>query len=126
MRIALLVLVVVAAACASAPGTGDRTRRDPNVITRAEIEGTQYDNALDLVKALRYRWVAPTAGSSLMAGQGSVRVYIDGLQSGGLGGIPTMIIEEIRYYPPTEAQARWGLNHTRGAIDVITREDRGG
>ncbi|NIP81557.1 MAG: hypothetical protein GWM90_21015 [Gemmatimonadetes bacterium] len=118
-----MVFVVVAAACASTPGTGERTRYDPHVITRAEIEKTQYETAYEVVRGLRSRWLAPVAGTSIMAGQGAVRVYVDGRPSGGLGAIPALIIHEIRYYPPAEAQARWGLSHQRGAIDVITRED---
>jgi hypothetical protein len=32
-----------------------------------------------------------------------------------------MSVERMRFYDATAAQARFGLNHTNGAIEVITR-----
>lgn len=119
---AVLLLLLVVTACASA---GERTRRNPNLITRAEIEASTRETAYDLVRTLRSRWLTPKAGTSIMAGQGVVRVYVDGRPAQALQDIPAMVIQEIRFYRPTEAQARWGLNHHRGAIDVITRKGSG-
>lgn len=124
MRAVLLVFVLAGAACAT---TGDGGRYDPYLITRAEIETSPYQTASEIVRGLRSRWLAPVAGTSIMAGQGVVRIYMDGAPAQGLETIPKMLIEEIRFYRPAEAQARWGLSHHRGAIDVITRKDgRGG
>ena len=121
MRILLATLTVATlAACASSGGRGVG---DQNLLTRADIESTDQANAYDIVRTLRPRWLQ-TRGPSSFRLQEPVRVYIDGTRMGGpraLETVPRISIEEIRYYSATEAQARWGLNHTNGAIEVITR-----
>lgn len=123
MRILLIVALVGAWACAS---TGQRTKRDHNLITRQEVESTDLATAYELVRTLRPRWLRKVGPSSITAVR-PIAVYIDGTRVGGpraLETVPKIAVQEIRYYPPTEAQARWGLNHTHGAVAVITR--RGG
>lgn len=119
MRAALLIFVTVAlTSCAT---TREGTSRNPNLINREEIEASVYDNAYDLVQALRPRWLVTRASMSIRTGPGSVRWYVDGVGQGSPGSINKSIIREIRFYSPTEAQARWGAGHQQGAIDVITR-----
>ena len=114
------LILAAAAGCASAGGPG---AADRYLITQEEIEGTDQANAYDIVRVLRPTWLRAKGPSSFYADT-PVQVYIDGNRMGGtkaLETVPKIAIHEIRYYTPTEAQARWGLNHTNGAIAVITR-----
>jgi hypothetical protein len=120
MRFALpIVVLAVLAACAT---TGDGSSYDPHLITLGEVEASVHQNAYDIVKTLRPRWLQIRTSMSIRSGPGSVRLYVDGLPQGRLQSIAKSIIREIRYYPPTEAQARWGAGHQQGAVDVITRK----
>ncbi len=114
-----LILIVVAG-CA---GRGGPATDDPNLITLEEVQATNRTNAYDIVRALRPRWLVLKGPSSFRA-ENPIQIYIDGTRMGGpsaLETVPKIAIEEIRYYRPTAAQSRWGLNHTNGAIAVITR-----
>lgn len=120
MRAALLIFVIAAlTACAT---TGEGTSYDPNLITLEEIEASIHDNAYDIVQSLRSRWLLTRTSMSIRSGPGSVQVYVDGGRQGSLRSIPRSIIQEIRFYPPIEAQARWGAGHQQGAIEIITRK----
>jgi hypothetical protein len=120
MRAALLTFVIaLVAACAT---TGEGGSYDPNLITPEEIEASIHENAYDIVQSLRSRWLLPRTSMSIRTGPGSVQVYVDGVPQGSLQSISRSIIQEIRYFPPAEAQARWGAGHQQGAIEVITRK----
>ncbi|UCC24983.1 MAG: hypothetical protein JSU98_14810 [Gemmatimonadales bacterium] len=119
MRTAVLIFVITAlTACAT---TGEGSSYDPNLITAEEIEASVHDNVSDIIQELRPRWLVTTASMSLRSGPGSVQFYVDGVRQGSPGSINKSIVREIRYYPPAEAQARWGAGHQQGAIDIITR-----
>lgn len=121
MRIILMTIMIAAvSACVS---TRHGSTADYNLITRAEVEATDLANAYDIVRTLRPRWLRKAGPASINAPL-PVRVYIDGSRMDGpsaLRTVPKIVIQEIRYYPPTDAQARWGLNHTHGAVAVATR-----
>lgn len=121
MRTLLTLLAVTAVlGCASSAGTAGSDR---NRITLAEVEATNQPNAYDIVRTLRPNWLQARGPSSIKA-RVPVQVYVDGTRLGGprtLQTVPKVAIEEIRYYSPAAAQARWGLNHTNGAIAVVTR-----
>lgn len=117
MRTLVTLLAVTAGlGCAS---TGGTARSDQNLITLDEVEATDLANAYEIVRTLRPRWLQARVPMSI-----PVQVYVDGTRLGGpqaLQTVPKLAIEEIRYYSPTAAQARWGLGHTNGAIAVVTR-----
>ena len=124
MRAALLIFAIAAvSACATASQEG--ASYDPNRITREEIEASIHQNAYDIVQALRSRWLITRTSMSIRTGPGSVQFYVDGVRQGSLQSIAKSIIREVRFYPPVEAQARWGAGHQQGAIDVITRKGGG-
>lgn len=121
MRAAMLTFVMVAVtACATTSGEGGSY--DPNLITQDEIQASVHENAYDIVQSLRPRWLATRTSMSIRTGPGSVQFYVDGVRQGSLQSISKSIIQEIRYFPPTEAQARWGAGHQQGAVEVITRK----
>ena len=123
MRATLLIFVIPAlTACAtSGGGGGEGTSYDPNLITLEEIQASTHQNAYDLVQSLRPRWLVTRTSMSIRTGPGSVQVYVNNVRQGSLQSITKSVIQEIRFYPPPEAQARWGAGHQQGAIEVITR-----
>ena len=120
MRDALLIFVIAALTACATTGEGT-TSYDPNLIALEEIEASIHENAYDIVQSLRSRWLLTRTSMSIRSGPGSVQIYVDHVRQGSLRSIPKSIIQEIRFYPPTEAQARWGAGHQQGAIEVITR-----
>ena len=59
---------------------------------------------------------------------GGVQVYLDGVRMGDiehLRAIPESMVYAIRHYDPLEAQARFGIGHNAGAIQVLTHPDTG-
>lgn len=117
-RIAFGLFLWGLVACASG-GTGSGgPRRNPDVITRAEIEGTDALSALEVVQQLRPTFLRPPGQSD------PVLVYVDGVRRGGLSelrSLPRETLEEIRYVNANDATLRWGTGHRSGAIEVRTR-----
>lgn len=116
--------VVLVCACGMA-GPADRApdRVDSRELTRAEIERSSHTNALDLVTAERPHWLR-TRGRTSFMNEPEIGIYVDGVRAGGpefLGQLSPMDIERIRYYDTREAQFRFGVGHTHGALDVIMR-----
>lgn len=129
MRKLLVTVVALAAlgltsACAST-GAAPGTRRNMDELTREEIQGSDYANAYDIIRNMRPRWLR-VRGPTSFAGSNPIMVYVDGSRLGTLdelSAIPKLSIDHMKYHSPTEAQARWGLNHTNGAIEVVTRRN---
>lgn len=120
MRYVLPILLLWTVSCAPA---GTRAARNADVLTQQEIEESDQLNAYDLVRTLRPNWLR-TRGRSSIYHENPIMVYVDGNRMGGvemLSTVATIAIEEIRYYSPSEAHSRFGLNHTNGAIAVTTR-----
>ena len=56
---------------------------------------------------------------------GGVQVHLDDVHLGGvdtLREIPVIEIAYIQFFDPATASARWGLDHSHGAIYVSTRQ----
>ena len=115
------LLVALAGGCTA---TGQRApRSSQDVLTRADLEASLQVTAYDAIRQARPNWLR-TRGTNSIHANNPIMVYVDGSRSGGveaLQGIPVLAIERMRYYDATEAQARFGLNHTNGAIEVVTR-----
>ena len=119
----ILILIVVGSACATRRvDGGPRSQSDP--ITVAEIERRgPFSNLYDLVQILRPRWLRSQGPDTLSGQQGQVQVHIDG---NWLGSIETLRsisahgITSIRWLGPVDAAARYGLDHSHGAIVVST------
>ena len=121
-RFAVPALVV--ALLAGCTATGNRApRSSQDLLTRADLEASLQANAYEAIRQARPNWLRVRGPNSIYANN-PILVYVDGTRSGGveaLQSIPVMAIERMRYYDGTEAQARFGLNHTNGAIEVVTR-----
>jgi hypothetical protein len=124
MRWLLVVWVGLLAGCASAGGGEAGPRQDRNVLPREVIEQqAHYSNAYEMIQSLRPQWLR-TRGPTSLTNESEIGIYMDGMRLGGpatLTQVSPHQIELLRYYPPQEAQTRWGLGHVHGAIEIISR-----
>jgi hypothetical protein len=117
-------LALGAVACASGGERADRADRD--VLTQDEIqaEGDRIRTALEAVEQLRPQFLRTRPAGTIMGRQADpVRVYVDGVHWGDPRSLAQLRVEEvieIRYVRPTDAQTRFGLDHSSGAIEVRT------
>lgn len=120
MRMLIVAVLLVAGACA---GIGERSTRDRDVLTLEEIDKSPQSDAYALIRGLRPQWLR-IRGANTFSDRNPIMIYVDGTRLGGpnvLNSIPTNTIEEIRYYGPSDAQLRFGLNNMNGAIAIRTR-----
>ena len=117
-RMALGLIVMASVACASGGGGTGAPRRNPELITRAEIEATDALTALEVVQQLRPTFLRPPGQSD------PVVVYVDGARRGNISELRSLqraTLEQIRYINANDATLRWGTGHRSGAIEVTTR-----
>ncbi|SRR5258706_15481216 len=130
MKASILSLsVLLLAGCASGTGGAGRpspsvARRDPNVITAEEINSRQSQTLYDAVRALRPAWLMRRGPTTLMPqNEGALIVYVDGHRFGTAESLRQFVptgVNSVRYFSPTDAEARFGPGHLHGAIEVIT------
>jgi hypothetical protein len=134
MRIKYLAVLAagLAMACASTStgasgstaGVSSTTRRNPNVITREEIEAAHVYNAYDAVQTLRPAFFHSHGSNTMSASDnGLPKVYLNHQLYGdteSLRNLEVSAIREIHYYNGPEASNRFGLGNVAGAIEVIT------
>jgi len=116
--------VLAAAACASTgqqPGTGG----DENVISTEELRAAQITDLYSYIQAHRPRWLERRYGLTFNEAQSyPLTVFMDNSPAGGvdqLQTISTTSVAEVRYYSPTDAEARFGAGYIAGVIQVVTR-----
>lgn len=101
-----------------------------DVLTPWQIEKVRATNAYDAVERLRSNWLRLRGTTQIPASPGTpvirenqVLVYLDSQKLGGVDQLRTIeigAVEYIRFYPPAEASARWGFNHSGGVIFIST------
>lgn len=128
MRFSSRVLLVAAllgpaVGCAPAKPSADTApRSDRNVLTSEQLQGQTYQNAYEAIQALRSTWLKPR-GSDSFNTPSVVVVYLDNVKLGGVETLQSLqlsTIQSIRHYDASAANARWGVGHASGAIQVIT------
>jgi hypothetical protein len=128
----VVVLSATLAACASGGGaTANKQRvpvRESSQLTAKELEGTQHQNAFDLIQSTRPRWLQKRGPQSITdRNAGSVVVYLDGTRIGGAATLRRIMagdMEAAEYLTASEAMSRYGMNHSGGAILITTRRPR--
>jgi len=103
-----------------------RQRKDPNVITEAELSSRPTLTALQAVEQLRPQFLRIRGTTTLGNAQTGdvIWVYVDGTRMGQvdvLHNIGVHEVREIRYLNPSEATNRYGTGHVQGAI-LVTRK----
>ncbi len=118
----LAVALFAGGACATrgASGTTEGTsRRD--LITRADIQVTQWQNAYDLVRNLRPQWLQVRGRDTITGDPGGVQVVLDGVRLGGVEALRTFSVGGIgylQYFDAISASQRWGTGFGQGAIFI--------
>ena len=122
--LAAAALLTIAAGCAPKPaGVSSAPRNDRNLLTPETLRGQTYTNAYEAIEALRLNWLKPR-GSDSFNTPSVVMVYLDNVKLGGveaLRGLQLANVQLIRHYDANQANARWGVGHSQGAIQVITQ-----
>jgi hypothetical protein len=101
-------------------------RKDPNVITEAELASRSALSARQVIEQLRPQFLRIRGTTTLGNAQTGdvIWVYFDGTRMGTLevlNSIGAHEIREIRYLNPSEATNRYGTGHVQGAI-LVTRK----
>jgi hypothetical protein len=121
--------------------------RGRNHLGASALEGRGIDNAYEAVTSLRPEWLIIRGARSLAAGTdpiridgtgqgvqvtgstplisevGTIQVYLDGVNMGGiaaLSSINALIIRDMYFFDAAAATIRWGEGNPHGAILVIT------
>lgn len=111
-------------------------RLSANFVSQEHVRAhPELRNAYILIEALHSNWMrergvrpqparAVAVGARSVAGEnGGIQVYLDGHRMGGtevLRGIPSGTVYSIRRINGVQAQARFGVGHSEGAILVAT------
>ena len=122
-RLAILLTLALAAACASGSAGGGRPRRDPSAILPDELSRSQNTDLLSTVQALRPLWLHKRGPASINS-EGEILVYVDNMRFGiapSLRSINVSVVESLQFLTASEAQARFGIGHPHGAILVFTK-----
>ena len=120
-----LGLVGVVAACAHGPAQS-RPPSDANVITRAEMERTEYASLYEVVQALRGRWLRSRGPSTILGRQTEVQVMVDDMRLGGVNTLRSLTrdnVVTIAFVDPVTAAQRWCGKYAQGTIVVTTHAD---
>jgi len=96
-----------------------------DMITREQIEGSNYSSALEVVQRLKPRWLRPVRGQGSLSGPPPEPVVVlDGIRFGdlsSLAGINAIMVDHIEYMTATEATTLYGTGYMGGAIRVFSR-----
>jgi len=124
----LAALVLVSACSSTGAGSSADARPTPstdrNLITQEELQRTSASNLFDAIRILRPQWLRQSPTIIRQGGEGSLLVYLDGVQFGdptSLRQISLLVVQEARYLSASEAQARYGTQDLHGVIAVTTR-----
>ena len=121
--------LVIASACssggaASTPDARPAPSQDRNLLTQDELQRTAGSDLFDAIRILRPQWLRQSPTIIRQGGEGSLLVYLDGVQFGdptSLRQISLLVVQEARYLSASEAQARYGTQDLHGVIAVTTR-----
>jgi hypothetical protein len=131
----LAVIAVTLTGCASGGSAAGTTpapaaRSNPDVITADELAKSTGQNAMEVIKELRPRFLQSRGATAPGAGAYSRQpldpvVYVDERRLatfGELSLIGVSQISEIRHYNSSEATAKWGTGHSAGAILILSKK----
>jgi hypothetical protein len=138
-----LAFLLGLAACASGTGGPGGGGGSADVITQAQIDEAALDNALEVVRRYRPRWLQPmrsptsSSVSPLLGRRGMPQdpndlvvndvyptVVRDGVRLGeisSLASISSRTVASIRFLNATDARTRYGSGYDGGVIEVVSR-----
>ncbi len=126
---ALLLLLLLLLLLASCGGPGSPTaqagRTNSSVITMAEIQETNVENVLDLVRSRRPAWLR-TRGNQTMQNDAGIVVYLDQSRVGSVDAmrqIHPQDVASVSFLDAAAANYRFGQGHMHGAIVISLRRE---
>lgn len=127
-RFVYLVGLMAVTACGSAGAGGGRrdpTLRDPNLLTREEIEAAHDTNLYDVIARLRPNFLRFRGRTTIRAEANDyATVFLDGQRYGDLTSLRSIVIQSVtrvRFLGAGDAVTRYGKQYGGGVIDVSTR-----
>lgn len=125
-RKSLLLASTLLAACASGGGqAGLEDSRDPERISRQELQSQPTGNAYEAVERLRPNWLRSRSGTSAGGAAGSTHlpaVFVDDLYFGTLESLSHFNLDgirEMRFWSAPDATTRFGTGYLGGIIQLI-------
>jgi hypothetical protein len=136
--------VLIGGACASgnatpaAAGSGDVTaagtpKRDRSTISADDMKSLDLSNLYDVIQRLHPEWLVQRSNPSMSGGSRSrgsaassdpsIQVYMDMQHAGNidmLKQIPINAASALKYYSPSEAEAKFGTGNSNSVIQVLT------
>jgi hypothetical protein len=121
----MLIASLLFTGCASG-GTSGGGSSERNRITGEQLARVTASNAYEAIRILQPQWLDSRGviSSDPAAAPTFATVYQDGSRVGGLDYLRNVnlnVLAEIRYLPPGEASARFGMGHDRGVIELISK-----
>jgi hypothetical protein len=116
-------LAAVLAACGGNPPghTPPVVRGGARLINESEVQVSTAATAYDLIQQLRPRWLVVASGPTTLGREPEIMVYVNEMKMGGLQNLYDIDVNAIRrvaFMDANEATARFGINHSHGAIMV--------
>lgn len=128
MRRSTIILLLGALGAGAACATAGPERAGPAGATleaeEIQAAGSHIRTAHDAVQHLRPQYLRTRASPTVHGRPADpIRVYVNGTLWGSVQALERIRAEEvvrIRYYRPSDAQQRFGMDHGSGAIEVVT------
>ena len=118
-----LALLLISTACAANGVSGNRIGAR-TAILEEEILDSGARNAYDLVQIRRPQWLRVRGKQSISNPAGETpTVYFDNTRMGGsdaLRAISLAAVQSVRFMSPAQANLRWGVGNSHGAIVIST------
>lgn len=121
--VATAILLGSVAACGvrwSDAGSGDR-----NHVSREELIATNARTVYEALEKLRPSWLTSRGPvSATDPTEARANIYMLGARLGDLDYLREVFpgdVEELRFWPPAEAGARFGMGNPRGVIEITPR-----
>jgi hypothetical protein len=125
IRVIRLLLIFTVTGCAL-HHTSTSTQH-PNVITYEEIDSSGESNIYDVIVKLHAEYLRDRGPTSAVSGTRDIAVvFVNDQEYGAIGTLSSFQahdIAEVRYYPGTDAVAKFGRRYGGGVIQLITRVD---
>ena len=98
--------------------------RKSDVVTMEELARSNASTLYEALHHLRPAWFRRSPTTLRPDAEGDVVIYLDQTRLGGpetLRSVDVPAVVAVRYYSASEAQARYGLGHLHGAIQVTMK-----
>lgn len=125
------LLALMGFATLAMPVDLEAQKRQRDRITKQEIEASPH-REMDLhqvIRSIRPHFLEPPKGVRSMGGSMAnytpIALYVDGRKETGLDALRTMnamMVEEVRYYEPSQAENEFGPSAANGAVVVKMRK----